>query len=34
MRPEVPPQSQTGWAMSGAEGRTEYLTKTRRRRNN
>ena len=31
--PEVPTDSQTGWAMSGAVGRTEYLTQTRPRRN-
>lgn len=31
--PEVPPPSQASWATSGAAGRTEYLTRTRPRRN-
>jgi predicted amidohydrolase len=31
--PEVSAESQTSWAMSGAVGRTEYLTQTRPRRN-
>ena len=31
--PEVPPQSQHGWAMRGATGRTEYIKQTRPRRN-